>query len=308
MDISTHSIDTIKPFLRDCFVPECDSHKGQNGRLLVIGGSEHFHAASLWAAETASHIVDIVHYASTQENNEILLTLRKKFRNGIIVPREALLDYVVEDDAILIGPGMERGALSDQEATPISSFSDIIELEHTSEPRFTHELIRYLLRTFPDKQYVLDAGGLQMTDPAWFSSLSRKPIITPHQQEFRTVFGISLEDCSLEEKRQITQQTACTYNCVILLKAVTDIVSDGEQTVTIAGGNQGLTKGGTGDVLAGLTASFATKNSPIPSSVLASFLLKKTADILNKEQGYWYNVGTLIESFPKTLHTVMERL
>ena len=89
-----------------------NSHKGQNGRVLIIGGSSLFHSSSIWAAEIASYFVDIVHYSSTKENNEIFLSLKKKFRNGIVVEQKDLDEYVKEDDAILVGPGMLRKNIS----------------------------------------------------------------------------------------------------------------------------------------------------------------------------------------------------
>ena len=55
-------------------LPSKTSHKGQNGRLLIIGGSHLFHAASFWALQVASRIVDLVHYSSTVENNRIVET------------------------------------------------------------------------------------------------------------------------------------------------------------------------------------------------------------------------------------------
>jgi NAD(P)H-hydrate epimerase len=76
-----------------------------NGKVLIIGGSTLFHSASLWAAEIASYFVDMVHYSSTVENNEIFLKLKTIFRSGIIVHRKDLLHYVQEDDAILFRAG-----------------------------------------------------------------------------------------------------------------------------------------------------------------------------------------------------------
>src|SRR5580658_7753059 len=89
-------------------LPAPDSHKGQNGKLLVIGGSNLFHAASLWALEISSKLVDMVFFASVPQNNEIVLALKKEFRNGIVIPRDELDSYVVEADCILLGPGMAR--------------------------------------------------------------------------------------------------------------------------------------------------------------------------------------------------------
>jgi len=59
-------------YLKKLYIPPPDSHKGQNGKLMIIGGSHLFHAASLWALEVASRIVDMVFYSSVPENNQIV--------------------------------------------------------------------------------------------------------------------------------------------------------------------------------------------------------------------------------------------
>src|SRR3990167_11131787 len=90
------------------YIPPPESHKGQNGKLLLVGGSHLFHAASLWALKVASRIVDMVFYSSVPENNQIILEAKKEFRDGIVVPREELDNYIEESDCILLGPGMMR--------------------------------------------------------------------------------------------------------------------------------------------------------------------------------------------------------
>ena len=129
------TVDEIK----SVYLPPPTSHKGQNGRLLVIGGSRLFHAASLWALTVASRIVDLVHYSSVPENNELVTRAKAEFRNGIVVRREDLDSYIEEDDAVLIGPGMLR------------------EEE-------TKKITDTLLSKYPHKQWVIDAGALQMLE------------------------------------------------------------------------------------------------------------------------------------------------
>ncbi len=297
--IKTGDLGSIKPFIEKLYLPQPDSHKGQNGRVLIIGGSSLFHAASIWAAEVASHFVDIVHYSSTLENNEIFLSLKKKFINGIVVGQKDLPCYVDEDDAILVGPGMIRTEASLKLKAQSSKFSQILEMKDEAE--YTFYLTKYLIENFPNKKFVFDAGALQMMKKEWLLNLKIPPILTPHQSELKRLFGIDVSKSSAEEKQRIVQKLAKEYHCVILVKGVGDIVSDGERVVIIEGGNPGLTKGGTGDVLAGLAVSFYAKNSPLESGVLASFLLKKTADRLSKTKGYWYNIDDIIKTIPDVL-------
>ncbi len=277
--IKTTQPNSITPFLKNIKLPVSESHKGQNGKILIIGGSQLFHAASLWSAEVASHFADMVHYASTEENNEIFLSLKTKFRNGIIVRREHLESYVKEDDVILIGPGLER---TDQ----------------------TRKLTEQILTQSQGKQLVIDAGSLQMMTPEMLSSLQKPAIITPHQQEFEQLFGISIIHKTNEEKVSIVQEMAAKYRCIILLKAITDFVSDGKEVIQIDGGNQGLTKGGTGDILAGLVAGFVTHSDAVSGCVCASYVLKKTAETLFIDRGYWYNNSDILDTIPKVVNSI----
>src|SRR3989338_8082660 len=99
-------------YLKNIKFPDKDSHKGKNGRLLIVGGSKLFHAASMWSLKVASRIVDLVHYSSVEENNKIVEKLKEEFRDGIVVPRAEIENYIEEDDCVLIGPGMVRCEIS----------------------------------------------------------------------------------------------------------------------------------------------------------------------------------------------------
>lgn len=299
--IKTSDISTYQDIIDKIFIPQEVSHKGQNGKILVIGGSKLFHAASLWAAEVATHFTDMVHYSSTKENNEIFLSLKKVFRNGIVFGREDLDYYIEEDDCVLIGPGMERGTVNRQ--LQITNYKDIGKLENEAE--ITYFLTKYLLEKYPKKRFVFDAGALQMMELSWLKNMHIKPILTPHKIEFENLFKVDLHGKNVEEIACIVKEKAEEYNCVILLKIVKDIVSDGKKTAIIEGGNAGLTKGGTGDVLSGLVASFYTKNDAFDAACVSSILLKKTAEDLFEEKGIWFNISDLINKLPAILKNLL---
>ena len=153
----------MQPEIKNAFsqlkLPASDSHKGENGKLVFIGGSELFHAPMRWALDTASRFVDMLFYASVPQNNELIAEAKGNFWNGIVVPQGQVEVYIDEADCVLIGPGMER----DEETT---------------------EMTNTLLRTFPHKKWVVDAGALQMVNPELLTS---SMIITPHQKELARV-------------------------------------------------------------------------------------------------------------------------
>lgn len=287
------------------YLPKKNSHKGQNGRLLIIGGSSLFHAASIWSAAIASRFVDIVHYCSTKENRQIFINLKSKFIDGIVIKKKDLDHYVNEDDCILLGPGMLRGKINQKIKKEKWLLKDLIKIKN--EPSYTYHLTKYLIENYPYKKFVFDAGAIQMMKKEWLLELKEKPILTPHQKEFENLFQVSFINKNQKEKERIVKNIAKRFRCFLLVKAVKDFISDGNQSIVIKSGNPGLTKGGTGDVLAGLVAALNTKNHQLISMVVGSFLLKKAADELILKKGIWYNSSDLIIQIPETLNNLLNK-
>jgi NAD(P)H-hydrate repair Nnr-like enzyme with NAD(P)H-hydrate dehydratase domain len=95
------------------------------------------------------------------------------------------------------------------------------------------------------------------------------------------------------------------YNCIVLLKGNIDIVSNGKEMRTIEGGNAGMTKGGTGDVLAGLIAALACKSNPYLATIAGSFINKKAGDTLYSKVGPFFNATDLAYQIPLTMKELL---
>lgn len=288
-------------FLKQLSFPAFSSHKGQNGKLLIIGGSHLFHAASLWALNVASKIVDMVFYSSVSENNEIVLQAKKEFRNGIVIPRANVVSYIEEVDCILIGPGLPR------------------ESGRQKGDDDTKTLTESLLIEYPAKKWVIDGGSLQTIDPNVLLRLKEMPILTPHQKEFETMklkiknskaFPLAnLKNGKVEmqslELREQAMLFAKEYHCVVLLKGQEDIICSPAECIKVSGGNAGMTKGGTGDVLAGLVAALYCANGAFLSAAAASYINKKAGDSLFERAGYYFNASDLAEEIPKVMKELL---
>lgn len=248
----------VQNHLKKIQLPLPDSHKGQNGKLLIIGGSQLFHAASKWSLDIASKFVDMVFYSSVPQNNELIKEAKQNFWNGIVIPRDEIESYLQEADCVLIGPGMKR----DNE---------------------TRQIVNKLLEKYPHQKWVIDAGALQMVNP---KLLQKNMIITPHQKEFNL-----LNQKSHDKKIPAT----------ILLKGPIDQIIYSGETFSITGGNAGMTKGGTGDVLAGLVAALYCKNDAVSSCIVASYVNKKAGDQLFKKSGPFFNASDLIAVVPEIM-------
>jgi hydroxyethylthiazole kinase-like uncharacterized protein yjeF len=286
--------------LKKLSIPPVSSHKGQNGKLLIIGGSHLFHAASLWALTIASRIVDMVFYSSVAENNLIVEELKKEFRNGIIVRRDDIDAYIKEADCVLIGPGMMRMECQKSKSKRQKlSLEEINRLKDEGEQSYF--LTNYLLEKYPEKKWVIDAGALQMIDPEWLVPLKGNVILTPHQGEFERVFRRELKIGNAQITYEDVEVIAKKYNAIILLKGEQDIVCSPNACVAIVGGNAGMTKGGTGDVLAGLVAALACKNDLFLAATAGSYFNKKAGEALFDKVGYYFNASDLADEIPRVM-------
>ncbi|MBI2622837.1 MAG: hydroxyethylthiazole kinase [Candidatus Levybacteria bacterium] len=245
--------------LKKLYIPPPDSHKGQNGKLLIIGGSHLFHAASLWALKVASRIVDMVFYSSVPENNEIVQKAKEEFRDGIVVRREDIESYIEEADCILIGPGMLRN-----EKLKIKNEKSQLKIQNLDQINNVKEFERLF--------------GFKIQNSK-FKITGQKPKV----------------------KNEIVKQMAGEYNCIILLKGLTDVVCSPKECVQISGGNAGMTKGGTGDVLAGLVAALSCKNDLFLAAAAGSFINKKAGESLFKRVGPYFNASDLADEIPRAM-------
>lgn len=268
---------------------EAHSHKGQNGKVLLIGGSDLFHAASRWSLDVLSAMVDMVFYSSVPENNELIREAKREFWDGVVVPRGQVEEYLREADVVLIGPGMTR----DEETEAITT---------------------RLISTYQQKKWVIDAGALQMLSP---SLIRGHMILTPHQQELEILLSKSADQdvtSSFEQEKQEPekQREHCTQfsvshdNVCLLLKSHTDLVIQGERVESVTGGNPGMTKGGTGDVLAGLVAGlYCFTDDPFAASVVGSYVNKKAGDKLFESVGPFFKTSQLVQEIPAVLRDVL---
>ncbi len=267
---------TIADYFHQIKTPLSDSHKGDNGKLLIIGGSDLFHAASKWSLDVASKFVDMVFYSSVPSNNELIMEAKKNFWNGIVIAREDIENYIEEADCILIGPGMTRDAE-------------------------TKRVVDDLLKKYSHKKWVIDAGALQEVDP---QLLQPQMIITPHWGELERVVSSLNKDFGDLKKLTPTKLQELSKELggvTVVLKGEKDFVFNNEVFVEVSGGNAGMTKGGTGDVLAGLVAGLYTTQEQMVSAVVASEVNKKAGDRLYEKVGPNFNASDLVNEIPTAL-------
>lgn len=273
--------------LKKLWKPREDSAGEDNGQVTIIGGSELFTGAPLLSLVAASRLVDMVFLATPEKDREAAekAALFSRLKSVVWVSRGDMDKYIEKSDAVLIGPGMMR-----YEYEQPGTVLDVAGTE-------TRMLTQYLLSKYPDKKWVIDGGSLQVIEAKW---IPKGGVVTSNMKEFSMLFGTTREEVGAET----VAEKAKEFSCVIDYKAPKSIVSDGETSFEIEGGNAGLTKGGTGDVLAGVTVGLLAKNDPLLAAAAAAWVVKRTADILYEKVGYGYNADDVGEKVFEVLSKV----
>lgn len=268
------------------------AHKGDSGRLLVVGGSEVFSGAPTLVALAAMRTgVDIAYLAApanaAQTISSIspdLITIKLEGKHLNTGNVETLKTYLSEADAVVVGPGL--GLHSDT----IEFVKKFIEVD---------EIV--------GKPLLLDADGLKAF--AQFKRPLRVPyVLTPHSGEYAILTGKKLPE-NMEDRVAAVQKTADSLGAVILLKGHTDIVCDRKRVKLNLTGNPGMTVGGTGDLLSGIVGAFlAQQVNPFRAAVAGAFANGAAGDFVADEIGYHMVATDLLEWIPHVLEDPMSHM
>ena len=258
-----------------------DSHKGQNGKIAIIGGSNVYHGAVLLAAKAALALnVDLVTLIvpesissaiRSQDYRIIVKTYNELFLKPIVI--DSVINPILETvDAILVGPGIGK--------------------EHD-----TLEAVRILIKSWNNKKtLIIDADAIIACKEL---TLPEKTIITPHIQEFNSLLGSSLKsNQNFDEKLDSVKKAIKAFNQPVtwLVKGPIDIICKQGELLLNRSGTPSMTTGGTGDVLAGLTTAMSSKiNDSFVSAGLAAFIIGLAGEMADKDI---FSIQKLIENIP----------
>lgn len=247
-----------------------DSHKGDNGHVLIIGGSlEYFGAAILSAIGAFRSGADLVTLFVPECNFEATRSyypdfIVRKYPGEFLSERyvENILDYAKKCDSIVIGPG-----LGNAEKT-MEACLEIVKNAHLPT--------------------VIDAGAISVLKKIERFPLPQSIVITPHKNEFRNLVDRDIEIDENDSKSIVfLRSIAMDLSLNILLKGNPDYcVSEDGDVILNDSGNAGMTVGGTGDMLAGVVGSFlAQKYEAYEAVQLGAYFFGKAGDNAFKEYG-----------------------
>ncbi|MFQ5887618.1 MAG: NAD(P)H-hydrate dehydratase [Candidatus Hydrothermarchaeales archaeon] len=266
-----------------------DSHKGDNGRVLVVGGSDLFYGAPILAALGALNSgtdlsILIVPEINFDISRAYSLDLIVRKYPGKYLNKDGLgtvEELLKRCNSLLIGPGL---GLRDETRDTVLKI-----LEKTNIP------------------VVIDADGIKSLKGKLQILKEINAVLTPHAGEFKTLTGKDLPD-DIEERKRVVKDFAEESGSVILLKSSVDIIASPNGRIKINNaGNPGMTGGGTGDVLSGLVAGFLAQGmGPFEAACCAAFVNGWSGDSLKEIKGHAFTASDLVDEVPFAIKEILD--
>ena len=253
-----------------------DAHKGMHGKILIVG-NEYTGAPSLAALAAYYSGADIVTLAVPESIRNVVASFSpnlivKPLKGGKLSLEnlDEIIKLAKQHDVFVFGMGAGK---------------------HKENVELTNEVLKHV------KKAVLDADvlnrGIEVPNNC-------ECIITPHRGEFKRLFGIEKIDANAVRK------AAKEINATILLKGVEDIISDGNKVKFNKLGNAGMTVGGTGDILAGISAAFLCLSNAFWSASAAAFINGLAGNLCFEEFGYNYTAMDVIKKIPTAINRCLQ--
>ncbi len=251
-------------------MPDENSHKGENGKLMIIAGGPYFGAPAMCALSALRTGADIVRLFTPENYAEAIATYCPVF---MITPLpgdhltsesvDMLLEQSMYYDAVLIGPGIGKDP------------DTMLAVKEFARKCKTPMVI--------DADALSAIIGMELLSPA---------IITPHKGEFR----------KLDSQYGGPEPLAQAMNVTLLLKGHVDTITDGNATRYNRSGTAAMTGAGTGDVLSGAVAALLSKGlSTMEAASLGAFLAGRAGEYAFKDKSYGLIATDIIEEIPHVL-------
>jgi len=257
-------------------IPKTDSHKGQNGRLLIIGGGPYIGAPAMAGMAAFRVGADLVHIATPKPSFVPIASMTPDFimhqTSGDVLNENDvanLLELSKKVDAVLIGPGLG-----------------------TAEE--TMKAVRGFVGKCK-KPMVVDADGI--------TAISSVPIIpdnvtiTPHHREFAAFFGKEFDN-DIETIKKMSAER----NVTVLLKGAEDVIAQRGKVRINTTGTPAMTVGGTGDVLAGIVSGLLAKGmSAFDSACVGAYICGTAGEYAYMEYSYGMMATDVIDEIADVL-------
>ena len=267
------------------FIPprKAKSRKGENGIVLVIGGSYIYHGAPILSSIAALRCGTDLVYTSVPNIN--VAPTRSISPNLIVIP--------------LVDQKLTRGAVNKLLGTlPRNLDSATIGMGLAIQER---NALLHLVQSLLDRDVRLSLDASALIPEVLPLLPNKNVVVTPHAGEFKRLFGEAPSN-SKNERIKLVEKKAKENGITVLLKGATDVISNGTMTYLYEKKIPAMTVGGTGDVLSGLVAGLLSKNrKPLESAAAATFINGLAGKAVQKKLGLHMTSMDLLAEIPAAM-------
>ncbi|BDQ31166.1 MAG: NAD(P)H-hydrate dehydratase [Nitrosopumilus sp.] len=267
------------------FIParNSKSRKGDNGVVLVIGGSYIYHGAPILSSIAALRCGTDLVYTSVPNIN--VTPTRAISPNLIVIP--------------LVDQKLTRGAVNKLLGSlPRNLDSATIGMGLAIQEK---NALLHLVKSLLDRDVRLSLDASALIPDILPLLANKNVVVTPHAGEFKRLFGESPSN-SKNERIKLVEKKAKEYGITVLLKGATDVISNGSTTYLYEKKIPAMTVGGTGDVLSGLVAGLLSKNrNSLESAAAATFINGLAGKAVQKKIGLHMTSMDLLDAIPSAM-------
>ena len=259
------------------------SRKGDNGIVLVVGGSYIYHGAPILSSIAALRCGTDLVYTCVPKIN--VTPTRAISPNLIVIP--------------LVDQKLTRGAVNKLVgALPRNLDSATIGMGLAIQERNS---LLVLVKSLLDRDVRLSLDASALVPEVLPLLKNKNVIVTPHAGEFKRLFG-EVPPNSKTQRIKLVEKNAKEFGITVLLKGATDVISNGNTTYLYEKKIPAMTVGGTGDVLSGLVAGMLSKSrNALESAASAAFINGLAGKSVQKKLGLHMTSMDLLDEIPSVM-------
>jgi NAD(P)H-hydrate epimerase len=267
-----------------------DANKFSSGSVMIVGGSQYYHGAPVLSARAASTAMAALRTGV----GYVTVCVPKSIETAVRCLSAGLVVLAFDGDSLskraigaledvrhtvsVIGPGLGRG--------------DGVE----------KAVVAFLKMEADAGRTVVVDGDAIRAMPLADSSAWANTIVTPHHGEFKAVTGVDLSGAKLPRRVEAAAMFAAERHCVIVLKGHETIVTDGMRVKINLSKSPALATMGTGDVLSGMIAAYASMSGlRFESAAAGVYVHSAIGDKLRKTKGLHIVAQDVIDAMPDFL-------
>ena len=267
-----------------------DTNKYERGSVLIIGGSEDYRGAPLLSAFGA---------------NNTIAALRGGAGYVTVFAPDGIVETISSKSPEIIAKGFDEADFGEKDMERLRSIrhNALVIGPGLSEKNITFKVVSEIVKYEKERHnsIVIDATAIKVM-AAYKNFIDSNMVVTPHYGEFKALSGVDVRKYDLGKRINAAIDFAKDNSCILVLKGNETIITNGDLVKINRSKSPALATMGTGDVLSGIIAAFASSHKNLFESAVAGvYVHSYLGDKLFDEKGMHVIATDIIDALPSFL-------